>query len=42
MKNPYRDTIVETSINSPEDRILLTHGTDTMIETAQYLVERVQ
>ena len=42
MKNPYRDPIVETRINSPEDRILLTHGTDTMIETAQYLVERVQ
>lgn len=42
MKNPYRDTIVETSKNIPEDRILITHGTDTMIETAQYLVERVQ
>jgi len=42
MDNPYRDNIVAACKNASEDRVLITHGTDTLVETAQYLVERVQ
>lgn len=41
MEDSYRDTIVDTCKNSSQDRILITHGTDTLVETAQYLEERI-
>ncbi|MEL6673939.1 MAG: asparaginase domain-containing protein [Bacteroidota bacterium] len=34
-----RDLIVRNCQNCPEDRILITHGTDTMVETAKILAE---
>lgn len=41
MEDSYRDTIVDTCKNSSQDRILITHCTDTLVETAQYLEERI-
>ena len=35
-----RQLILEHCIASPEDRIVVTHGTDTMTETAQFLGEK--
>lgn len=37
-----RELIAEHCMKSPEDRIIITHGTDTMAETAKLLSERVQ
>jgi len=41
MQDSYRENIFEVCKNTPEDRILITHGTDTLVETAQYLAARV-
>lgn len=41
MEDSYRENIFEVCKNTPEDRILITHGTDTLVETAQYLAARV-
>ncbi len=41
MEDSYRENIFEVCKNAPEDRILITHGTDTLVETAQYLAARV-
>lgn len=41
MDNPYRDSIVDACRNSSAEKVLITHGTDTMVETAQYLVEKI-
>ena len=37
-----RDLIAEHCIKSPEERIIITHGTDTMAETAVLLASRVK
>lgn len=37
MKKENRRSIVESCRNAPEDRILIIHGTDTMVETAAEL-----
>jgi L-asparaginase len=36
-----RHTLVELIAKSDEDRIIVTHGTDTMIETAKYLLDAI-
>lgn len=36
-----RDLIAEHCIDAKEDRIIITHGTDTMAETARVLAEKV-
>lgn len=42
MTEDDRELIAEHCIKSPEDRIIITHGTDTMAETAQLLAKKVQ
>ncbi len=37
MKDENRNTIIESCRKAPEDNILITHGTDRMVETAQAL-----
>jgi len=37
MTDSDRKTILKECQNSKEDKILITHGTDTMVETAKYL-----
>ena len=38
MTNADREHILNTCIHSPHRHILITHGTDTMVETAQYIM----
>ncbi|TDO27976.1 asparaginase domain-containing protein [Sediminibacterium goheungense] len=40
MNNQHRNTIAEHCRNCEEDKIIITHGTDTMTETASFLAER--
>ena len=37
MRGEDRDEILEKCIDCPESRIIITHGTDTMVETAGVL-----
>lgn len=37
MTDTDREAILHNCINAPEDKILITHGTDTMQQTAAYL-----
>ena len=37
-----REIIARNCQRSEEERILITHGTDTMVETARYIAERVK
>ncbi|MBC8311536.1 MAG: asparaginase [Candidatus Marinimicrobia bacterium] len=41
MTDENRHSIVQKCIESNEDRILITHGTDTMVETAKLLATKV-
>ena len=42
MTDDDRELIAEHCIKSPEDRIIITHGTDTMSETARLLSEKIK
>jgi L-asparaginase len=42
MTDDDRELIAEHCIKSPEDMIIITHGTDTMTETATILSEKVK
>lgn len=42
MSDDDRKLIAEHCIKSPEDKIIITHGTDTMSETAKVLAEKVK
>ena len=42
MSDDDRNLIAEHCIKSPEDKIIITHGTDTMSETAKVLLEKVK
>ncbi|MGB9721415.1 MAG: asparaginase domain-containing protein [bacterium] len=42
MTDDDREIIARNCINTKEDKIIITHGTDTMVETAKYLAERVK
>ena len=41
MSNDDRNTIVQQCLESDESKILITHGTDTMVETATLLAEKI-
>lgn len=42
MEINHRLMIAERCLNAEEDNILITHGTDSMVETAQVIGEKVQ
>ena len=42
MTDDDRALIVEHCVKSPEDKIIITHGTDTMPETAHLLAKRIK
>ena len=41
MTDADREIILEQCRNAPEDRIVITHGTDTMVETARALAAKI-
>jgi len=41
MSDADRETIARNCLRAPEDRIVITHGTDTMVETAHALAAAV-
>jgi L-asparaginase len=41
MSNEDRNIIVQQCLESDESKILITHGTDTMVETAKLLAEKI-
>ena len=41
MTEDHRDLIALACLEAPEDRIVVTHGTDTMVETARTIARRV-
>ncbi|MCD6147667.1 MAG: asparaginase [Thermoplasmata archaeon] len=42
MSDSDRKLILEKCIGAEEDNIVITHGTDTMVETAQYLAKSIK
>ncbi len=42
MKQAHRKIILENCRMAEEDRILITHGTDTMVETAKFLAKHIK
>lgn len=42
MEEADRDVIAEACVAATEDRIVITHGTGTMVETAKVISEKVQ
>jgi L-asparaginase len=42
MTEEDRETIAQNCIKAKEDKILITHGTDTMVETVRVLAEKIK
>ncbi|MFA5995959.1 MAG: asparaginase domain-containing protein [Patescibacteria group bacterium] len=42
MTNADRETIAQNCLKTAEDKIIITHGTDTMVETARVLAEKIK
>ncbi|MDP3953915.1 MAG: asparaginase domain-containing protein [bacterium] len=42
MTEKDREIIADNCIKTKEDKIIITHGTDTMVETAKVLAEKIQ
>lgn len=41
MTDADREVILNSCLQTPEKRIVITHGTDTMVETAQFLAKSI-
>lgn len=41
MTDEHRETIARECIDTQDERIVITHGTDTMVETARYLAGKI-
>ena len=41
MTDADRELIARNTVEAPESRVIITHGTDTMVDTARVLAERV-
>lgn len=41
MNNDDREIIAHNCLQCDEDKIVITHGTDTMVETAKILAEKI-
>ena len=41
MKNEHRDVILENCTQTKDEKIIITHGTDTMIDTAKTLANKI-
>ena len=42
MSDEDREKIAQSCINATEDKIVITHGTDTMVETAKVLAQKIK
>lgn len=42
MTDEDREIIAQNCLKAKEDKIIITHGTDTMVETAKYLAQKVK
>ncbi|HLD20667.1 MAG TPA: asparaginase domain-containing protein [Patescibacteria group bacterium] len=42
MTDVDRDIVVQNILKTPEDNVVVTHGTDTMVETAQVIAQKVK
>ena len=42
MSDLERNHILDKCMNEPTNKIIITHGTDTMVETAKILAEHIQ
>ncbi len=42
MTDADRETIAQQCLNASENKIVITHGTDTMVETARFLAPKIQ
>jgi L-asparaginase len=42
MTDEDRETIAQNCLKAKEDKILITHGTDTMVETARVLAKKIK
>jgi len=42
MTDADRETVAQNCLKTPEAKIIITHGTDTMVETARVLAERIK
>jgi L-asparaginase len=42
MTDDDREIIARNCINAKEDKIVITHGTDTIVETARYLADKIK
>jgi len=42
MTNEDRQNLVDLILKTPSDKIIITHGTDTIIETANFIFEKIK
>lgn len=42
MTNKHREIVAKNILKAKEDRIIVTHGTDTMVETAKVIAQKIK